>query len=61
MLDDEGPSALADIARRMEKKSNYASQYKRRLMEQGLLVDNGQGTVRIALPMFKDYLRERLG
>ena len=26
-----------------------------------IFVDNGQGTVRIALPMFKDYLRERLG
>lgn len=61
MLDDDGPSMLADIAERLGKKSNYASQYKRRLMEQGLLADCGQGAVRIELPMFKDYLRERLG
>lgn len=60
MLDDEGPSDLADIAQRMGKKSNYASQYKRRLIEQGLLIDCGQGSLRIGLPLFKDYLRERL-
>ena len=61
MLPDEGPSALADIARRMGKKSNYASQYKARLIEQGVVAEVGQGNVTIELPLFKEYLRERLG
>lgn len=61
MLEDNGPSELADIAKRMGKKSNYASEYKRRLIEQGVLADCGQGFLRIDIPLFKDYLRERLG
>lgn len=61
MLPDEGMSNLSDIAERMNKKSNYASEYRRRLVEQGVLEDCGQGDLRIAIPFFKDYLRERLG
>ena len=60
MLEDDGPSELADIASRLGKKSNYASQYKRRLQEQGIVGDVGQGRIRIELPMFKDYLRDQL-
>lgn len=60
MLEDEGPSELADVARRLGKKSNYASQYKRRLQEQGVIGEVGQGRIRIELPMFKDYLRDQL-
>ena len=59
MLEDDGPSELADVARRLGKRSNYASQYKRRLQEQGI-VEVGQGRIRIELPMFKDYLRDQL-
>ena len=61
MLEDDGPSELADIAARLGKKSNYASEYKRRLIEQGVLADCGQGYLRIDIPLFKDYLRDRLG
>ena len=60
MLPDEGPSALADIARRMGKKSNYASQYKARLIEQGVVAEVGQSNVTIELPLFTEYLQERL-
>ena len=60
MLEDDGPSELADVARRLGKRSNYASQYKRRLQEQGIVGEVGQGRIRIELPMFKDYLRDQL-
>ncbi len=60
MLVDEGDSKLLDIAERMGKRSNYASQYKRRLIEQGVLLDRGQGNLRIAIPLFKEYLRDQL-
>lgn len=60
MLEDNGPSELAKVAARMGKKSNYASQYKRRLIEQGVLLDIGQGNMRIAIPLFKEYLQGRL-
>lgn len=59
MLDDGGDeSSLADIARRMGKKSNYASQYKRRLLAQGIIEDRGHGMVSIEVPLFKEYLRK---
>lgn len=61
MLEDEGEeSSLSDIAQRMGKKSNYASQYKRRLLTQGVLEDRGHGTVAVEVPLLKDYLRKRL-
>lgn len=60
MLEDEGDeSSLADIARRMGKKSNYASQYKRRLLAQGIIEDRGHGMVSIEIPRFKEYLLKR--
>ncbi|MDO4290221.1 MAG: ATP-binding protein [Eggerthellaceae bacterium] len=61
MLEDEDEeSDLADIARRMGKKSNYASQYKRRLVAQGIVEDRGHGVLAIEVPLFKEYLRKRM-
>lgn len=61
MLEDDGEeSRLADIARRLGRKSNYASQYKRRLLAQGIIDDRGHGMLAIEVPLFKEYLRKRL-
>lgn len=60
MLPDERESALADIAARMGVKSNYASQYKRRLLEQGVIGEYCKGYVRFDMPAFREYLQERL-
>jgi hypothetical protein len=56
MLQDEKESTLADIANRMNVKSNYASQYKRRLLEQGVIGETPFGTLRFDMPAFKEYL-----
>lgn len=62
MLEDEGEeSSLPQIAQRLGKKSNYASQYKRRLLAQGIVEDRGHGMLAIEVPLFKEYLRKRLG
>lgn len=37
MLPDSGPSRVSEIAKRMGVASNYASQYKRRLLEDGVI------------------------
>lgn len=60
MLEDEGDSKLADIAQRLGVKSNYASQYRRRLLEQGVLGERGRGYVGFELPVFREYLIEQL-
>jgi hypothetical protein len=56
MLQDDTESTLADIASRMNVKSNYASQYKRRLLEQGVIGETAFGTLRFDMPAFKEYL-----
>lgn len=58
MLADEGSSALEDIARRMGKTSSYASQYKRRLLEEGVIVPRLDGRLAFALSPMRDILRE---
>lgn len=60
MLDDEKESELADIAERMGVKSNYAAQYKRRLLEQGVIGEAASGTLHFDLPVFRDYLESQL-
>lgn len=60
MLPDEGPSALADIAQRMGVQSNYASKYKKRLIEAGVVGDVGQRHYTVELPGFKEYVRDSL-
>lgn len=59
MILDEEESELAQIAARMNVKSNYASQYKRRLLEQGVIGETVSGTLRFDMPAFREYLLER--
>ena len=60
MLEDPGETDIADIKDRLGKKSNYVSQYKRRLMAQGVVEDRGHGMLAIEIPFFKEYLRKRM-
>lgn len=59
MLPDEKGSFLSDVAKRMGVKSNYASQYKRRLLEQGVIGEPQAGFVRFDMPMLREYLFEQ--
>lgn len=60
MLEDSGDSTLADIAIRIGKKSNYASRYKQRLLEQGVIGEHGRNILRFEIPGFREYAAERL-
>jgi hypothetical protein len=55
---DEGPSPIGDIAKRLNVDSNYAGQYRLRLIALELLSPAGYGRVQFALPYLRDYLRE---
>ncbi|MFR2626773.1 MAG: hypothetical protein ACLS89_04185 [Collinsella sp.] len=50
MLPDSGPSRISEIAKRMGVASNYASQYKRRLLEDGVIGERGRGLVGFDIP-----------
>lgn len=60
MLPDCNVSRVAEVAKRMGVASNYASQYKRRLLEGGIIGERGRGIVGFDIPGFKDYLRAQL-
>lgn len=59
MSADDQPNSLADISARMGVRSNYASKYKERLLEAGVLGDAGHGYYTVELPGFREYVRER--
>ena len=60
MLDDNEYSRLSDIAKRMDVPPKYAGMYRKRLMEQGIIGSAGHGKVAFELPMFREYLQNRL-
>jgi hypothetical protein len=61
MLADPHESRVSDVAKRLGAGSNYASTYKRRLVEQGVIDERARGVVAFGLPGFRAYLEERLG
>ena len=58
MAQDDGPSRMADIQRRLGVNVNYASQYRLRLIAAELVHATGRGHVDFALPYLREYLRE---
>lgn len=60
MLEDDGASKVSTVAKRMGVKGNYANQYKLRLLEQGIIGERDRGEVGFDIPMFADYLRDKL-
>ena len=60
MLPDQGASAVADLAVRLKQTSGYISQYRRRLLEQGIIGTRGRGRVGFDLPELREYLPEYL-
>jgi hypothetical protein len=48
---------MADVAVRMGVSTNYASQYRLRLIAADLIRPAGHGRVAYALPYLRDYLR----
>lgn len=60
MLDDDGDSAIADITRRLDRSSSQVAQYRRRLIDAGIIGRRTRGVVGFDLPFFREYLQERL-
>jgi hypothetical protein len=58
MANDDGPSKMADIAKRMKVDSTYASIYRLRLIDSELIESPAHGLVDFTLPYLREYLRE---
>jgi hypothetical protein len=60
MMEDSETSRIADIVKRLGKSDSYVSQYRLRLLEQGVIDTPARGRVEFAMPFFKEYLKEHL-
>ena len=61
MLQDEGDSSIADIGRRLERSSSQVAQYRRRLIDAGVIGERRRGVVGFDLPYFRELLLEHEG
>ena len=61
MLEDEGDSAIADLELRLQRSSSQVSQYRRRLIDAGVIGERSRGVVGFDLPLFREYLLEQRG
>ena len=58
MAQDPGPSKMSDVCSRLGVNPNYASQYRLRLIEAGLVESSRYGEVDFAQPFLREYLQE---
>ena len=61
MLADDGDSRVADLGERLERSPAVVSQYRRRLIDAGVIGERRRGIVGFDLPYFRDYLAEQVG
>lgn len=52
-----GECLTSDVARKMNVSADYAQQYRRRLIEAGIIRAPRQGIVEFAVPLLDDYLK----
>ena len=57
MLPDAHGSKLAEVARRMQKSTSYASTYKRRLLQLGIIGERAGNTFDFDMPYLREYLQ----
>jgi len=65
MAQDEGASEFGEIAKRMGVSTGYASKYRERLINAGIIFRSAYGKLAFTLPYMRDYIEkeyiERLG
>lgn len=60
MLEDEQNSKMSDVANRLGVSVGYAAQYRRRLMERGVIGPRSRGVVGFDLPGWREFMLSRL-
>jgi len=58
MAIDDGPSRVADIAKRLDKGSQYVNTYRGRLAAAGIIEAPARGKLDFAIPYLRDTLRQ---
>jgi DNA-binding Lrp family transcriptional regulator len=58
MRNDAYTTRFGDILARLGVTSGYASKYRQRLLESGLLIESGHGQLAYAPPYLREYLAQ---
>jgi hypothetical protein len=58
MAQDEGASEFGEIAKRMDVSAGYASKYRERLIDAGVIYSSAYGELAFALPFMKEYVEK---
>ena len=58
MSRDDGPSRSADIAHRLDVDGRYVSTYRKRLLNEGVIIATDRGLIDFANPMLRDLALE---
>ena len=58
MLQDEGETQIADLVSRLKWSDSQVAQYRRRLIDAGVIGYRGRGRVGFDLPYFREFLLE---
>lgn len=56
MLEDEDGSRPDDVAERLGRNAAHVAMYRKRLLEQGVIIDLGKTRFKLALPGLQEYL-----
>lgn len=60
MLQDEEESLISNLRERLDRSSAQIAQYRRRLIDAGIIGEKRRGVVAFELPYFRAYLEHRL-
>jgi Mn-dependent DtxR family transcriptional regulator len=56
MCEDEGTSRISDIMDRLGITKGYASKYRQRLLDGGLIQREGRGELSFTLPFMREFV-----
>lgn len=59
-LDGSTGSSVSDISERLHRNPDYIQQYKRRLVDAGLINQPGRGRLQFTIPYMDEYIQEEL-
>ncbi len=60
MLEDEGDSRVSDISQRLGWSAAQVGQYRRRLIDAGVIGERARGVVGFDMPYFREYLSSKV-
>ena len=60
MLQDENETTAADLKQRLKWSSSQIAQYRKRLIDAGVIGSRGRGVVGFDMPYFREFLNEQM-